>query len=139
MAIGEASVVLVIVGRLRQCLSSVMTQPRLVHILLLSLLVSLARHLVRSFVLSVFPFADYNITTTTLYFVRSGYVHIGASILKTAGYGSHYWLSLAASTIWGEAGLGAYYLGFNMTEVFPSHGPANRWVSFPLRYLLDFK
>ena len=80
-------------------------------------------------------FTRHNIANNSLYFVRSGYIDLSIGRSRFAGYDGNYWPSIAASNIWGSAGLGAYHLVFDATNVYPSNGPADRWLGFPLRCL----
>ena len=66
--------------------------------------------------------------------MHSGYTHIGDGCLWYVGINGHDWSSSATSNIWGNAGMGAYYLLFeNNTNVYTSRGPNVRWLGFPLR------
>ena len=70
------------------------------------------------------------------YFVRSGNLspHDGKS--WHAGQGGLYWSWRGSSTRYdGTAIPSAYYLEFNVTGVYPSRGPLERWHGFPLRCL----
>ena len=79
----------------------------------------------------------YNIAAGPLYFVRSGSFYLAntAGVLRYAGQLGYWWSSRGADTVWGSAGLGGYYLGFNANDVNPSNGPNTRWPGFPLRCL----
>ena len=70
--------------------------------------------------------------------MRSGLVHlsVSAGTFRDAGVGSLSWSARASSTRYDGAAIpSAYYLGFNATGVYPSHGPWERWYSRPLRCL----
>ena len=73
-----------------------------------------------------------------LYFVRSGHVYpaITAGTFRGAGLTGHYWSSLASSTRYdGSAIPSGYSLGFDASTVYPSNGPYERYLGFPLRCL----
>ena len=79
---------------------------------------------------------NYNIATTPLYFVRSGYINTQMGRSRYAGIGGNYWSSVAASKLSsGTVTPSAYNLNFNATGVGPSNGPSYRWFGFPLRCL----
>ena len=82
---------------------------------------------------------QYNIAAAPLYFVRSGYVllpGVSGATFRDAGVLGYGWSSRGSSTRYdGVATPSAYYLLFNATGVTPSHGPYERWLSFPLRCL----
>ncbi len=82
-----------------------------------------------------FPSADYTISTTSLYFVRSGHINVNISFLRYASSTNFNWSSTTASTVWGTTGLGTYYLEFGTANAYPSDGPTYRWLGFPLRCL----
>ena len=73
-----------------------------------------------------------------LYFVRSGDVElpITTGTFRFAGVGGIYWSSRASSaSANGTTTPSAYNLNFNATGVYPSNGPYERWLGFPLRCL----
>lgn len=86
-------------------------------------------------ILEIEPLCDITMTLLLhlLYFVRSGLVDINIVCIRYAGIDGAWWSPSAASNIWGNAGLGANYFRFYVTEVNPSNGPSNRWIAFPLR------
>ena len=65
--------------------------------------------------------------------MRSGYIRIENGRLGYTGYYGGYWPSFATSSIWGNAGFGAYFLDFSKTNIYPSNGPTNQWRDFSLR------
>ena len=68
-----------------------------------------------------------------LYFVRSGTTNIHYGRLKDGSRYGRWWLSLAASQVWENVGLGAHYLAFGVINTPPSHGPSERWNGYALR------
>ena len=70
-----------------------------------------------------------NISTSPLYFVRSGYIRLSIieGTFRSAGYSSGYWLSEASN------GSMSYHAFFNTTNINTSAGPDYRWFGFPLR------
>ena len=73
-----------------------------------------------------------------LYFVRSGDVElpITTGTFRFAGVGGIYWSSRASSAgANGTTTPSAYNINFNATGVYPSNGPYERWLGFPLRCL----
>ena len=80
---------------------------------------------------------NYNIATTPLYFVRSGFIHLyGKSFFKHGGDYGEIWSTLASSKyVTGSTMPSAYYFEFKITDVYPTRGPNERWLSFPLRCL----
>ena len=69
---------------------------------------------------------DNNITTSPLYFVRSGYVYPNRSRLDLAGYNGDYWSGRASSSS------GAYYLYFDSSGVRPPNS-SYRYYGFSVR------
>ena len=73
-----------------------------------------------------------------LYFVRSGYIVLSASVgtLRYVGQWGHDWSSRASSAqVDGAVSLSAYDLGVYDSVVEPSNGPFERWVGRSLRCL----
>jgi len=68
--------------------------------------------------------------------VRSGGLAPDAGKSWNPGQDGYDWSSRASSTRYDGAAIpSAYYLGFNATGVYPSSGPFNRYLGFPLRCL----
>ena len=72
-----------------------------------------------------------------LYFVRSGNILINISRLRYAGFYGDDWPTTSSSKhSSGSAEPSAYYLGFGATGVLPLAGPVDRWLGYPLRWLV---
>ena len=75
---------------------------------------------------------------SALFFVRSGSVYLPntAGTFGYAGHSADYWSSRGSSTRYdGVSTPSAYRLLFNATGVYPSNGPNNHYIAFPLRCL----
>ena len=83
----------------------------------------------------VFPSAVlmYNIVTTTLYFVRSGYANISMGYLRHTGYAGYNLSTSASSKHYNSIKPSTYNLDFNMPDAYSSGGPTDRFFGFPLR------
>ena len=79
---------------------------------------------------------SYNIAGAPLHFVRSGFVARDDGSARHLGLNGYNW-STTTSPVYnnGSAGLTGYVLYFNANDVYPSGGPSNRWVGFPIRCL----
>ncbi len=79
---------------------------------------------------------SYNIAGAPLHFVRSGLVNRGYGSARYLGLDGDYW-STTASPVYngGSAALTGYDLDFGASGVYPSDGPLNRWLGFPIRCL----
>ncbi len=81
---------------------------------------------------------DYNIATTPLYFVRSGYIRISSGYLLAASSVGYAWINLTSSKLPNNAPIAStYYLTFNSTSIRALDGPYERWLTFPLRCLIS--
>ncbi len=78
---------------------------------------------------------NYNIAREPLYFVRSGWVNLNNSTLRSFGHNENVW-SRSAAAYSSATSANAYYLAFNAGTVYPSRGPDNRWYGFPVRCLV---
>ena len=79
---------------------------------------------------------NYNIAAAPLYFVRSGYLAPNDGKSWHAGQNGDLWASRGASTRYdGVTTPNAYSLAFNVTGVYPSNGPTDRFYGFSLRCL----
>lgn len=68
--------------------------------------------------------------------MRSGYVAINNGYLWSTGVFGYMWSSVSSSEHrTGANTLSAYYFGITDVNIFPSGGPYDRWLGFPLRGL----
>jgi len=68
--------------------------------------------------------------------VRSGYIHPGDGTFRVAGIDGDGWSSRGSSTRYDGAAIpSGYVLGFNVSAVYPSGGPLERWHGASLRCL----
>ncbi len=79
--------------------------------------------------------SSYNIAREPLYFVRSGWVNLNNSTLRSFGHNENVWSRSAAAYSSATSAL-AYPLYFNPSAVNPSHGPVDRYYGFPVRCLV---
>ena len=79
--------------------------------------------------------SSYNIAREPLYFVRSGYVYLNNGSLRYFGLSGYGW-SRSSVAYSSATSANAYHLDFNAGTVYPSFGPFNRWVGFPVRCLV---
>lgn len=79
----------------------------------------------------------YNITTTILYFVRSGYIYIHVGYLGLVGAHGNWWTSSATFKHYSGSNISsAYYFGVFVSSGYPSAGPDYRFIAFPFRDLV---
>lgn len=78
------------------------------------------------------------ILTTSLYYMRSGWISIVHGKLRNSGYENDVWSS-AAAAFTSSIEATAYYLDFNTSIIDPSTGPSTRWYGFPLSCLPRMK
>ena len=77
---------------------------------------------------------NYNIATTPLYFVRSGFADVSYGRFRLSGIYGWYWPSTSTSWLYtGATRPSAFFLHFDNTDVNTSNGPSNRWYGIPLR------
>lgn len=69
--------------------------------------------------------------------MRSGYVDISKGYSGSMGTNGFGWCQVATSKVWSSAGLGAYRISSDVSNVNPSGGPSARWNAFPLRWLVE--
>ncbi len=79
---------------------------------------------------------NYNIAREPLYFVRSGNVHLNNGSLRDSGRTGYDWSRSAVAYGVGTWAANAYYLAFDLSTVYPSYGPDNRYYGFPVRCLV---
>lgn len=66
--------------------------------------------------------------------MRSGYIYIYDGIIVVSGVSGYYWPTLASLKRWnGSDALSARYFKLDMSIVYTSGGPMDRWYGFPLR------
>ena len=75
-----------------------------------------------------------NIASSPLSFVRSGGVNLSYGSLRGFGFDGYGWSSISVAFT-SVTSATAYYLNFNASGVYPSHGPYARWGGFPIRCL----